>query len=82
MVTPNGSDTTQDILCESCVITILPSANNKLYYYEGSEKGAEYSTTDYTASGLRTLLSRKKNETEARGKEAVLIIETRQSFIF
>lgn len=75
MVTPNDSDTTQDKICESCVITILPSADNKLYYYEGPEKNAAYRVTDYSASGLRAVLNHKKGEAAAAGKEAVLIIK-------
>ena len=47
MITPNDNDTsTTDLICESCVITVLPTANNKLYYYEGSDKNAQYKITD------------------------------------
>ena len=38
MVSPKDNTTKTDDLCESCVITILAAANNKLFYYEGSEK--------------------------------------------
>ncbi len=61
MMTPNDNGKAKDEICESCVITILPAANNKLYYYEGSGKRAIYRATDYSASGLRSLLTDKKN---------------------
>ncbi|MCY7293542.1 MAG: biopolymer transporter ExbD [Ferruginibacter sp.] len=75
MVTPKDVDTTNDLVCESCVITVLPTANNKLYYYEGSEKNARYKTTDYSAAGLRALLMNKKASAKAIHKEAILIIK-------
>lgn len=76
MVTPKDVDSTiNDPVCESCVITVLPSANNKLYYYEGAEKNADYKLTDYSASGLRTLLMKKKAAAKAINKDAILIIK-------
>ena len=76
MVTPKDVDSTiNDPVCESCVITVLPSANNKLYYYEGAEKNADYKLTDYSASGLRTLLMKMKAAAKAINKDAILIIK-------
>jgi biopolymer transport protein ExbD len=75
MVTPKDTITDSTEIPESTVITILPAANNKLYYYEGSEKNAVYKTTDYTAVGLRKLLVDKKKKVEANGKDAILIIK-------
>ena len=76
MVTPKNTDTiTHDLVCESCVITILPTANNKIYYYEGSEKNAQYKITDYAAAGLRTLLMNKKAVAKAINRDAILIIK-------
>ncbi len=76
MVTPNETDTSiNDPICESCVITVLPMANNKLYYYEGTNKNAAYKTTDYSAAGLRALLMKKKTAAKAIDKEAILIIK-------
>ena len=75
MVTPNDIDSAQDLICESCVITVLPAANNKLYYYEGSEKNVKYQTTDYSAGGLRTLLVNKKRSAAKINKDAILIIK-------
>ena len=76
MITPNGTDTsTTDLICESCVITVLPTTNNKLYYYEGSDKNAQYKITDYSAAGLRALLMKKKTAAKAINKDAILIIK-------
>ncbi len=60
---------------ESTVITVIPAANNKLYYYEGSDKNAIYKTTDYSSAGLRSLMVNKKKIVEANGKDAILIIK-------
>ena len=76
MITPNDNDTsTTDLICESCVITVLPTANNKLYYYEGSDKNAQYKITDYSAAGLRALLMKKKTAAKALNRDAILIIK-------
>lgn len=75
MVTPNDTGGPQDAVCESCVITIIPTADNKIWYYEGTEKNAQYKTTDYSAAGLRKLLANKKNAAAANNKDAVLIIK-------
>jgi biopolymer transport protein ExbD len=75
MVTPKEGTTINDPVCESCVITVLPTANNKIYYYEGSEKNAKYKITDYSAAGLRTLLMKKKAAAKAINRDAVLIIK-------
>jgi biopolymer transport protein ExbD len=74
MVTLKDTITDSTEIPESTVITILPAANNKLYYYEGSEKNAVYKTTDYSAAGLRKILVDKKKRVEANGKDAILII--------
>ena len=75
MLTPKDDKKITDDICESCVITLLPSANNKLYYYEGADKNAVYKATTYSADGLRTLLVSKKNRVAAMDKDAILIIK-------
>lgn len=76
MITPNEKDrTSHDKICESCAITVLPAANNKLYYYEGAEDKGEYRITDYSSKGLREILVNKKKEVAAQGRDAVLIIK-------
>jgi biopolymer transport protein ExbD len=75
MVTPKETDVDSTEIPESTVITLLPAANNKLYYYEGSENNAFYKTTDYSAAGLRKILVDKKKRVESNGKDAILIIK-------
>ena len=67
MVTPKEEGPNTPI-AESTVITIIPSANGKLYYYEGFGEKAIFKTTDYSAAGLRKLLVDKKKRVEANGK--------------
>ena len=75
MVTPKHLDSANSLVCKSCVITVLPAANNKLYYYEGSEKNAQYKTTEYSSAGIRTILMNKKRSAAAINKDAILIIK-------
>ena len=75
MVTPKEDTIVTDDICESCVITVLPAGNNKLYYYEGSEKNAVYKSTTYGADGLRTLLVNKKRMVAELQRDAILIIK-------
>lgn len=75
MVTPKDNTIATDDICESCVITLIPAANNKLYYYEGSEKDAVYKSTSYNADGLRALLISKKNRVAVLNRDAILIIK-------
>lgn len=82
MVSPKEETKVTDDICESCVITVLPAANNKLYYYEGSERNAVYKTISYNADGLRTLLISKKNRVAVMKRDAVLIIKPGASSTF
>lgn len=82
MVTPNEKGPQHDDVCESCVITVLPAANNKVYYYEGAEQDAEYRETNYSAAGLRKLLADKKSSAAANNKDAVLIIKPGETSSF
>ena len=74
MVSPKDDTTRTDDLCESCVITVLPAGNNKLFYYEGSDKNPVYKITTYGAEGLRTLLVKKKKQVAQMKRDAILII--------
>lgn len=58
-------------LCESCVLTVIPAANNKLYYYEGTlQKANDIKETSFNAEGLRQLLLAKKETVKTvRGNE-------------
>ncbi len=77
MEVPANTITENDALCESCVITLLPAENDKLYYYEGSNTHPAMRQTTYGATGLRRLLvEKKKNVQQVRGhNEMVLIIK-------
>ena len=82
MKSPIDKDPAKNKICESCAITVISSANNRLYYYEGTGINAEYKTTDYSSEGLRALLQKKKKETAAIGRTAVLIIKPGRSSSF
>ena len=75
MVSPKEITTIDNNVCESCVITVLPAGNNKLFYYEGSDKNPVYKTTSYGAEDLRTLLVNKKKQVENLERNAILIIK-------
>lgn len=75
MLTPNDTEISKDNICESCAITVIPTGNNKIFYYEGNDKNPDYKTTTYNADGLRTLLLKKKRETALKGRDAILIIK-------
>ena len=75
MVTPKDKNTIKDKICESCVITVLLAANNKLYYYEGTESNAPFKVSDYSAKGLRTLLMNKRKQVLGINREPILIIK-------
>lgn len=76
IINPNDSMVdSSDKLCESCVITILPGRNNKIWYYEGMEKDAVYKETSYTASGIRELIiNKKKAVMQQFGKNRFVLI--------
>ena len=75
LVSPKEDTKVTDDICESCVITVLPAANNKLYYYEGTEKSTVYKTTSYNADGLRALLISKKDRVAVMKMDATLVIK-------
>ncbi len=52
MMTPKEDKKVSEDICESCVITVLPVANNRIYYYKGAGKNSVYKTTSYNADGL------------------------------
>jgi biopolymer transport protein ExbD len=74
MVTPKEDTPVETPIAESTVITVIPAADNKLYYYEGKESSV-FKTTDYSATGLRKIMVDKKKKVEANGKDAILIIK-------
>ncbi len=51
-----------DDVCVSCVLTLVPIADNQILYYEGAIDTASIKTTDYPS--LRKLLQQKRNKVE------------------
>lgn len=82
MVAPKENSSVTDDICESCVITLLPVGNNKLFYYEGSDKHPVYKITTYAPEGIRALLVKKKKDVERLNRDAILIIKPGASSSF
>ena len=74
MVTPKEEGPLTEI-AESTVITVIPCANNVLYYYEGLQKNAQLLKTSYNIQCLRKILCTKKVKVNALNKDVVLIIK-------
>ncbi len=57
VVLPDDKDKpdTEEAVKESKVLTLLPGANNKVYYYHGVTD-AKLDSTDYSAEGLRKII--------------------------
>ncbi len=73
---PNDTEVdVNDDVCASCAITLLPAANNQLYYYEGKPDNAILKQSTYNAEGLRNLLTiKRKTVIEKRGKDEMVLI--------
>jgi biopolymer transport protein ExbD len=70
---PKDSDITNDLLCESCVLTVLPAKDNKVWYYEGKETSTAYKQTSYQE--LRSLIvEKKKRVLQHRGTDQFVLI--------
>lgn len=65
-----------DPVCESCVLTVLLEADNRIAYYEGSpENYPEIKHTGYAAGEIRSVLMNKMNGVAAiRGKKTSFIL--------
>ncbi|RYD80008.1 MAG: biopolymer transporter ExbD [Sphingobacteriales bacterium] len=75
IVNPVDTATTNDPLCESCVLTVLPDKDNKIWYYEGMEQNADYKETNYSTEGLRKLITEKKGAVKKLfGKDRFILI--------
>ncbi len=77
ILSPKESTDTSPV-CESCVLTVIPAADDKLYYYEGMLQPATVlQSTSFDADGLRFLLLSKKEKvktTRGSSDEMSLII--------
>lgn len=76
-----------DEVCVSCVLTLVPVADNQILYYEGAIDTASIKTTDYAS--LRQLIQQKKIKVDKavhKRDQLVLIIKpsensTMQNFV-
>lgn len=84
IIVPNSSQETNDLICETCALTVLPNGDNKLFYYEGSGIKPSLKTTDYTASGIRKIIAEKKQKVNKLlgANQMVLIIKTTKESSF
>ena len=68
-----------DLVCESCILTVLLDKNNSIKYYEGAiESNPPVKETGFAPEEIRTILMQKKASVEAiRGSsdQFVLIIK-------
>ena len=68
-----------DLVCESCILTVLLGKNNSIKYYEGAiESNTPVKETGFAPEEIRTILMQKKASVEAiRGSsdQFVLIIK-------
>ena len=68
-----------DLVCESCVLTVMLDSNNIIKYYEGSmENDPVINETSYSPEGIRKILLQKKqavNISRGNTNEFVLIIK-------
>lgn len=86
---PKGNEP-GDVICNSCVLTVLLEKNNTIRYYEGMpESDPPVRTTSFSVNGIReVLLSKKEKVRSAMGNadRFVLIIKpgaesTMQNFV-
>ena len=65
-----------DLVCESCVLTVLLDRSNTIKYYEGAvENNLLVKETVYSPGGIREVLMQKRNAVKiARGNEDVFVL--------
>jgi len=76
LLLPNDTDTlVNDNICESCALTFILEDNNRLYYYEGKEKNAQYKTSNYSSKGIRQLIMEKRRQViKKMGKDQMVLL--------
>ena len=66
-------------VCNLCALTLVPGADNRIWYYEGAaDKHPKLFSTTFSSDGIRNLILRKKAEVLAMNdpiKELVLAIK-------
>jgi len=75
-----------DMICESCVLTLILQADNSIQYYEGMpESNPIVKQTSFSPDGIRNVIIQKKKEVQQdRGAsdDFVLIIKSADSSTF
>jgi biopolymer transport protein ExbD len=69
------------LIPKSKVLTLLPSANNIIYYYFGDDKNA-MQQTNFSEAGIRQIILDKKKQVAAQygnGKEMIVLIKPTNS---
>ena len=72
-------DTAKDLVCESCVLTVILDKDNRIKYYEGAaESNPPVKETGFAPEEIRTILMQKKASVEkvrGSGNQFILIIK-------
>lgn len=76
VILPYDKTPPSDLICESCVLTVLLDKNNRIKYYEGAvENGPLIKETGYAPDEIRSVLMLKKAKVKrARGDEGQFIL--------
>jgi len=76
LAVPNDTDkAVEDLLCESCVLTVLLDSGNNIWYYEGNESYGKQKQVHYDPGGLRQLIQEKKKAVlRKRGTDQFVLI--------
>jgi biopolymer transport protein ExbD len=79
LVMPYDKVKPDDMVCESCVLTVLLDENNRIKYYEGAvENNPAVKETGFAPEEIRTILMQKKAEVarvRGSGDQFILIIK-------
>lgn len=66
-------DTEEQAVKESQTLTLILSKNNRIYYYMGiTDPKVEY--TNFSANGVRKILTEKDKELRAQGKDGLIVL--------
>jgi biopolymer transport protein ExbD len=75
-----------DLVCASCVLTVILKENNVIQYYQGmASVSTIVDSTDFKADGIRRILSQKRASVKnSRGKvdDFVVVIKSTQESTF
>ena len=67
LVTPNDKDSSSEsLICESCVLTVMLDKDDKIFYYEGMPgNNAVVKETSFSTDGIRNVLLQKLKAVKA-----------------